>query len=131
MNNPTVTLSNGVVVANFSSPHPFTFVDGTVLPACEPEVARSLMLDAEEIETPGVKGTTDLELTFKLSEAVYQSLVEFMNADKVDIVLVPLPVLQAVKNSDVAWKEVILDFIRCVRVADRVTKAIHIDRFCR
>lgn len=30
---PIVELSNGKLVANFSSPHPFTFTDGNILPA--------------------------------------------------------------------------------------------------
>lgn len=31
---PTIRLSNGTVVANFSSSHPFYFGDGSILPAC-------------------------------------------------------------------------------------------------
>jgi hypothetical protein len=142
---PTVMLTNGLRVANFSSPHPFTFVDGSVLPACSPEHAREMMLEAEEVENQGIccaasrAYTTDIELKFFMSTVVRTALLALANRcfdltdkDRPDLVLVPLPVLQAVKaERHSAEKDVMLARIRCIRVADRVTKAIHIDRFCK
>jgi len=135
---PRVTLTNGLVVANFSSPHDFTFVDGSVLPACDPEHSKKMMLDAAEIETDGIKGTTDINIRWHINSVVYRALVEACLEDGVDIVLVPLPVMTAFKEfstrANGAWDqqaELIEQTIRCIRVADRITKTIHIDRFCK
>ena len=47
---PTAILSNGVGVANFSSPHPFNFTDGTVLDRCDSErVAAGLSLSGRNL----------------------------------------------------------------------------------
>ncbi len=71
---PMVELSNGLVVANFSSPHSFTFTTGEVLGACAGERAKALMLESEEIETTRAVGLkhqwTDIELKFSMSAAV-------------------------------------------------------------
>ena len=48
MDSKIFTLKNGLRVANFSSPHPFTFTDGTIIPAVEDEKARNLMLEVKE-----------------------------------------------------------------------------------
>lgn len=124
---PKIKLSNGLCVANFSSPHPFQFTTGEVLNACVPE--RSLMgaLEAVEVETNNGKWT-DIVLSFKLTPAVREAL-DVAHADsEVDVILVPLPVMQAVKALDghtLRWPK-----IRCIRCADRITKAIFPDRFC-
>lgn len=131
MSYTTCTLSNGLVVANFSSPHEFKFEDGTILPACSAGRAKRLMLVAEESEsTMTVNGCTivDLELTFKMSQVVEQELSEMCLDDSIDIVLVPLPVLQCARELKVGWIE---RKARAIRVKDRVTKEIHIDRFCK
>lgn len=126
---PIVTLSNGLRVANFSSPHNFNFVDGTILPACSTDRARSLMLESIEIETKSLDhdGVIDIELSWRMSDAVrdeLRRLGQFEN-ESFDILLVPLPVMMAMKAEfGVVGKA------RCIRVADRVSKTIHIDRFC-
>lgn len=121
---PIVTLKSGVRVANFSSPHPFTFDDGTVLPACDPERARALMLNSEEVETRRERWA-DIELRFVLSFSVWQAISELERRNDVDIVLVPFPVMEAVKADGQAVGK-----CRVCRVADRVAKTIHADRFC-
>lgn len=121
---PTVTLKSGLVVANFSSPHPFTFTDGSVLAACSSEHARALMLTPIEIERPSPCGRfTDIELTFEMSPDVLRALVAVNRLDSVDVVLVPLPVMKAMSPGTCPKA-------RTVRVADRVAKVIHHDRFC-
>lgn len=122
---PVITLSNGIRVANFSSPHEFNFLTGEVLEACSPEHAKAMMLNAEEIERPNGRWI-DIELSFAMSDAVRAGLEEACRLD-VDIVLVPFPVMQSVKETDC---EHLLAKIRVVRVADRATKAIYSDRFC-
>lgn len=123
---PIVTLSNGVRVANFSSPHSFTFVDGTVLPACSRERAERLMLGALEHEEPGIKGTTDIVLEWTMSMAVENELVYLEGHRDIDIILVPLPVMTVLKEMGLNTGK-----CRVIRTADRVAKTIHIDRFCR
>lgn len=121
---PVVTLSTGVRVANFSSPHSFTFTDGRVLAACRPERARELMLESREIVHRGAEWN-DVELEFLLSPSVGDA-VSLLEADSsVDVILVPLPVLQALKYAGRG-----IGKCRTCRVADRVTKTIHHDRFC-
>ncbi len=123
---PVVTLSNGLRVANFSSPHSFAFVDGRVLPACSKERAERLMLGALEHEEPGIKGTTDIVLEWAMSLSVEQELAVLQARRDIDVILVPLPVMTVVKDLELP-----IGKCRVIRVADRVTKTIHIDRFCR
>lgn len=117
------TLTNGLRIMNFSSPHPFTFTDGTVLPAVDADTARALMLDFVEVEHIN-SGWTDVQLIFKLNAAV-QAAINKAQASDVDVVLVPLPVLSAVKAAGLP-----IGKLRVCRVADRVAKTICIDKFC-
>lgn len=122
---PVITLTNGLRIANFSSPHPFTFVSGEVLPACSPERAKRLLLEAKEVARPSPCGRwTDIDLSFRLSPEVEEELQRLELRQDIDIVLVPLPVLQA--SRALAWATK----VRGLRAADRVTKEIHSDRFC-
>lgn len=130
---PRVTLSNGITVANFSSPHPFNFTTGEILSGCNAERARLLMLESEEISVPNPKGWTDIDLRFAMSNGVMVELEQTCGRGDVDIVLVPLPVLQCIRQvaskSNDGWP-LVTKKARCIRVADRVTKAIYPDRFC-
>lgn len=123
---PVVQLSNGLRVANFSSPHPFTFVTGETLGPCAPERAKALMLEAVEVETPGIKpGIVDIALTFRLTPEVETALDALESDESVDIIIVPLPVMTALKA---VGRD--LGKARCIRSADRITKAIYADKFC-
>lgn len=129
---PVVTLSSGVRVANFSSPHPFQFDDGSVLPGCSPERANALMLHAEEVESPTrLAGVLDIELLFMMSDAVRDELGRLVIRDDSDVILVPLPVMHAVKESDPGFRLAALSKARTCRVVDRVAKTISSTRFCR
>ena len=44
----SINLNNGIRIVNFSSPHPFNFVTGEILPACEKEWVRKMSLDIAE-----------------------------------------------------------------------------------
>ena len=126
---PKTTLTNGIVVANFSSPHPFSFIDGTVLPACSPERAKILMLEAIETpsENPYNPFITDIELQWKLSLPVQHELINiFATRGNIDVLLVPLPVMTAMKAAGMK-----IHFARCIRMGDRITKASCIDKFCK
>ena len=141
MNSPTVTLSNGLTVANFSSPHPFNFTTGEVLPACDSEWANEMKLDIEEIEYGMPKSFqvsvwTDVELNISIPPNVAEALHDLNHDDDIDIVLVPFMVLQAMKEylmiNKVAKEPFDIDNNKCrvIRVADRITKEIYPDKFC-
>lgn len=121
---PIVVLKNGIRIANFSSPHSFTFDDGTVLPACSAERANSLMLNTIENESFNGKWT-DVDLTFAMSQEVSDEIARLEQSDEIDIILVPFPVLEAMKKRS-------LPIVKCrvCRVANRVTKVLHSDKFC-
>jgi hypothetical protein len=119
----TITLKSGLRVGNFSSPHPFVFTTGEVLPGCSPETARELMLEAIETETHR-EGWVDIGLVFKLSDSVRKALIS-AEAENVDVVIVPLPVLTAMKAEGMR-----IGKMRTCRVADRVAKTIWPDKFC-
>jgi hypothetical protein len=124
---PTATTSKGIILANLSSPHQFRFNDGTILPACLPDRSRLGSLDTKETERPGIKGTTDVLLYFGLSKSVSDMLDEIHTDDAVDIVIVPFPVMQCIKN-----EELLCDYpkARVIRMADRVEKIAFHDKFC-
>lgn len=132
-NHPTVTLKNGLRVANFSSPHAFYFDDGSVLPAVSEELCKRLSLDQIEREykryyKDGLFLYTDIVLRFEMNSVVDQALSTLLNNSDVDIVLVPFPVMEAWKNQG---NTTILNHkIKVVRVKDRVSKVIYSDRFC-
>jgi hypothetical protein len=123
---PTTKLSNGVTVANFSSPHAFVFTDGSILNPCHADRSKWLMLRADEVESPGIKGTTDIELTFVMSDEVQQAIEGLQKVEEIDIVIVPLPVMKSMVAAG-------LDIGKCrsIRMADRITKTTHIDRWCK
>lgn len=123
---PIVQLSNGLRVANFSSAHPFTFSDGTVLPGCALEMGKALELQKTEVPVVNSHGRwADVRLVFELSEPVATALAVLEARPDVDIVLVPLPVLEAIRETE-------LDFpkARVMRAVDRVTRTVCIDKFC-
>jgi hypothetical protein len=124
---PMVRLSNGLLVANFSSKHSFEFSSGEVLPGCSENRARALSLDSVEVESPSACGRfTEIDLQFRLSGVVAEALDAAL-ASEADIVLVPLPVMEAAKRQGHAA----LAKIRAQRAADRIRKTVCPDRFCR
>lgn len=121
---PTVTLSNGLVIGNFNSPHPFTFEDGSVLPACSNEVAKATELNSEDtIEFNGV--FYDVTKKFVMSAACKERLMNVMAFSMCDVIIVPLPVLMALKeNKFPIW------LFRTGFVVDRINKKLSINHFC-
>lgn len=130
---PTIVLGNGLKVANFSSPHTFTFDTGEVLPACSSERAESLMLKATEVEITHPKWV-DIDLNFEMSPAIAdahtQACLQAVE-EGIDIVLVPFPVMKVFRESLYSRPEDIMKSpFRVIRSADRVTKSIYSSRFC-
>lgn len=144
MLHPIITLSNGLRICNFSSPHSFTFTDGSILPAVTEEIAKALSLDSveEEMPNPFQRGVVDIFLKWKMSDVVALAIEDLHNyRDTFDILLVPLPVKSAIyeeiKNTAFSEKsprrvrfEEIAFKTRSVRIADRVKKTAYIDKFC-
>ena len=136
---PRVTLSNGLTLANFSSPHPFKFMDGSVLPPCSPERVRALPLKRFEEErhdaalqnaarSSGVVWTT-VRVAFSTTPAVRASLDALESDLGVDIIIAPRVVLDALRRDGLP-----IGKVRTVLVADRDgpgrEKLNFIDRFC-
>ena len=120
-------------VVNFSSPHTFTFTDGMILPAVDDELARKLILEVEEKSIPQRSSRfRTISIDWSLSERVADEIdywYTFFAMKKVDVVIVPLPVMTALKS---IWdqKKILKSPFRVIRVADRITKVIHVDKFC-
>lgn len=137
---PRVTLSNGLTLANFSSPHAFKFMDGSVLPPCSPERVRALALKRLGVEyleaalqdnerATGVVWTT-VFVEFNTTHAVRSALDELQQDRTIDIVIIPRVVLDALRRDGLP-----IGKARTVLGADRDNgpgreKLNFIDRFC-
>lgn len=135
-----ITLSNGLKIANFSSPHAFQFEDGSLLPECTPEHSEKYKVSFIETLTPVNRFKDDeiqllfhnVELIFGLSPDV-MSLVKYWKdsyfTNLVDIVLIPMPMLVALKEQyDSEWIK--QSPFRVIRIEDRNSKLISISKFC-
>lgn len=123
-----VTLSNGKRVANFSSPHDFTYEDGTILPAVSATVSEHLKVTFNEYElTDG-----DVMLNFTLSPQIIEEMQRYLamwDNDEVDVVVCPLPMITAIKESYGSGYLIGSPF-RSIRVEDRIKKLVSIHKQC-
>lgn len=126
---PEITLRNGLRVINYSSPHPFIFDDGSELPACSPERAREASLTPTEQVVWDENGVQTITLGFDIPSKMLKELEALSQLGDRTIVLVPLPVLTALKE---LWGKgrVQNSPFRAVRMADRVNKIVCSDKFC-
>jgi len=128
---PIITLSNGLRVANFSSNHEFKFVDGSILPAVSNELCTMLSMDTVEQVY-----NEDISLNnFKTINLVFKPSIDVLNAwlieNAVDVVIVPLPVITMMRGSmNKDDNDLYYSPFRTIRVANRLTKSICIDKFC-
>ena len=129
---PVLTLSNGIVIANFSSPHEFNFEDGCVLAACSKERSSSFNLgnddNLHETTLPSGKNVVFVEKRFKLTQDILDGLDALQDESTVDIVLVPLPVLLLLREQGLLER---YSKAATVFTVDRLSKAASIQRFCR
>lgn len=122
-----ITLSNGKRVANFSSPHPFVFTDGSILPGVDDSESTRLAVTFIEDSL----GNGDIKLSFELTEAIWTRMAYWeiaWNASRdarVDVVFCPLPMLTALKE---AKYDILISPFRCIRIEDRVRKLVSIDK---
>ena len=126
INCPVITLDNGLSIANWSSPHPFTFTTGEVLPACDPDRVKSMSLDIKETVFPAPIGLySDIEIDTSIPTVVRADLRKLQHNESIDIILIPFMVLDAIKKAGMHRGK-----CRVIRVADRMTKEIYPDKFC-
>lgn len=102
MKSTSTILSTGLKVANFNSPHNFTFEDGSILKGVSHEFSKSTSLDSEDIEKKGEKFTS-VTKKFVMTEVAMLELVTVCKTDA-DVVIVPLPVLLTLKDELVMRK---------------------------
>lgn len=123
-----ITLSNGKRVANFSSPHPFTFEDGSVLNAVDNSESERLKIIFIEEELP----SGDIKLSFKLSDDVKREMIAFYDLwfnNELEVVFCPLPMIVAIRE-EMGENYLINSPFRSIRVEDRINKVISINKQC-
>jgi len=127
MSYPKVTLNNGLRIANFSSPHAFTFDTGEVLEGCSPEHCKALSMERKTSEvTISIDNGSwiDCSVSFELTDAIDDEILSIEIDDEIDIVLVPFPMLNAMKEANCD-----LSKFRVCLLADRIKKTIHSNKF--
>ena len=124
-----ITLSNGKKVGNFSSPHPFTFEDGSVLPAVSNEEAERLKV--RFIEIP-LNDKGDIQLKFALSLDIHLEMIIWMlimERGEVDVVYCPLPMITAI-DKEQGYDFLMKSPFRAIRMEDRIKKLVSINKQC-
>ena len=125
-----VRLSNQLIVGNFSSPHDFTFEDGTILPKVSDYDSIRLKVNFNEtvVDDNLAKKYKTIMLDFTLSDEVIREMEvwhKMWQHNDVDIVLCPLPMIEALKGSTILTTTP----FRAVRMKDRIKKLSSIDTF--
>jgi len=132
-----IRLSNQLLVGNFSSPHPFTFDDGSVLPAVSDYDSERLKVNFNETiidigRTNPPYNVKTVKLDFTLSDEVRREMEiweKMWKHNDVHIVLCPLPMIQALYEDDGKRYDVSKTPFRAVRMKDRIKKLSSIDTF--
>jgi len=129
-----VRLSNQLLVGNFSSPHAFTFDDGTVLDAVSDYDSMRLKVNFNEtvVDDNLAKKYKTIMLDFTLSDEVYREMEVWQKMWKhndVDIVLCPLPMIQALTQEGYTSGWLINSPFRAVRMKDRILKTVSCNTF--
>ena len=123
-----ITLSNDKRVANFSSPHPFTFEDGSILKAVDNSESERLKIIFIEEELEG----GDIKLSFKLSDDVKREMIKYYDLwfnNELEVAFCPLPMIVAIKE-EMGENYLINSPFRSIRVEDRINKVISINKQC-
>lgn len=144
---PLVKLKNELVVANFSSNHPFKFVDGSILPPCEDTITSATMMtekvkvlktitfrEGSSVQFIDVryKGNVDIDRRMK-DWWMYLSSVASASKPVPHLMICPRLVLDGLGASHIAGLEGMwapLRFVGTIMV-DRVTKTVSDNQFYR
>lgn len=131
---PTAKLSTGLVVANFSSPHTFTFTDGTMLDACPDERVKAGACNPRETVTlTGGYASGIAYSAVKLEPVLSDQCIELLDAfndSDVDIVIVPLMLLEAIKDYREKTGKNHWERCHAIRRPHRGSNEVCHDRFC-
>ena len=144
---PSIELTNGIVAANYSSPHTFLFEDDSILGACSDERALLTKLKDNECEVGRVTTIksngnqidySNIKLEWELSWYVQEDLLKIVKVWvdsklKWDIIIVPLPVLLAWNTYREEISHIMLPQgpFRAVRLVSRLEpKRVSINKFC-
>jgi len=136
----TVRLSNQLIVGNFSSPHSFTFEDGSVLDAVSDYDSERLKVTFIETVVRDEhkfrklhNDVSTVQLKFTLSQEVDNEIMAWLKMwehNDVDIVLCPLPMIQALQQGHESnFVSLLNSPFRAVRMKDRIKKLSSIDTF--
>jgi len=134
---PTVKLTSGLTVGNFSRPHAFNFDDGSKLPACDADRVRAGTLKVrEEVIKRNTRYTT-LSVNHELTDSALDMLIESAYQHGVDLVIVPRVVIDAsvnfIKMNRIRRDHELFKSVKkCVtiRMKDRLNKIAFHNRFC-
>ena len=121
---PVATLTNGVRVANFSSQHPFTFEDGTILDAVDSATASMGTVRKVEKKVADHGNRIDVGVDFYMTPDCAVALLTAQKLPGVDVIIVPLPVLVALRASAGG-----IGICRTCIITDRAKRICAIDRF--
>ena len=128
---PSIKLDSGIRIVNYSSPHTYKFHTGEELPACSNKVAQDTKLEAYHGKEKNDKGWYDITIRYDLSRMQQKELMQLSILNEVDIILVPYPVLNCLKQfGDNMYNPKIMKKVRVCKLDDRVTKVIRSDEFC-
>jgi hypothetical protein len=95
----TVTLKNGLVVGNFSSPLSFTFDTGDFLDRCDKDWCKDYSVVKTSYTTLSQCGRySDSMVSFTISDETLTALI--LAAEQVDIMLVSFSMLKALDTVD-------------------------------
>lgn len=137
---PVATLSNGLRVANFSSPHTFEFEDGTVLAACEPDRVEAGSVKPVEkmdsrLDLPSGKSVDIVTLAPDLTIPCHRMLDDTYDGHgkRYDVVIVSLMLREAINKYKASQGRIANDWwSHCVTIRRRDRGGpICIDKFCR
>ena len=131
LENSITTLKNGTKVANFSSPHIYTFDDGSKIDKCDIREAGLFKVHFREKVVKDVRDIAGIEMDFMLSKVLLSRMnmwEQLYNEKKVDVVFCSLPLLTAIKKVIEVSQLRKMPF-RGVRTKDRTKKVILTDRF--
>jgi hypothetical protein len=128
----TVTLKNGLVIGNFSSPHSFTFDTGEVLDRCDKEWSSEHSMVKNSHKTLSRCGRYyNSRVSFAIKNETVMALVEAL--ESVDIMIVPFPMLKALDELDnlEGWFDLRnVGKCRTCFLTDRETKTVSSSIFC-
>tara|TARA_R110002096_G_scaffold55992_5_gene143461 strand:+ start:782 stop:1261 length:480 start_codon:yes stop_codon:yes gene_type:complete len=137
-NMPVTTLKNGLIVGNFSSPHDFNFDTGETLKSCDPERSERLKVDfIPNISKQNIRGieiknnSLSFGLSPELKKEVYHILALSIANDPIipDIILIPLPMIQAIKK-DISELDISKTPFRGIKMKSRTEKLTLSQEFC-